>query len=226
MNYLPRIKGKGFCPNPVIEDGIPKYADSVAYPEVWGTAAHEDWWEEQFEYCVNGYWTGGVFIPGRYYYYLNFCSINTAGRGYHNPDYVDYDLEYAELVEEAKRTSKGIIGLKRRRAGFSEKWAKMVGDYGMRFTPQGYVAGIVAGLSVYSEELAGKLLYSNSLVAPELRLSIPNQGSDIQVYWLDPNDKKIRRGSNGKIKIRTANSNASIMKGDVYNEVADRKSVV
>jgi hypothetical protein len=222
MNYLPRIKGKGFNPAPfaVQNGGIPSYADSISNPKVWGTAAHEDWWMEQIDICDNGYTTGGVFIPGRLYYYLNFCWLGTSGRGYHNPDYVDYDLEYAELVEEAKRTHKGIIGLKRRRAGFSEKWANMVGGYGIRFTPKGYKAGIVSGLSVYADGLGKKLINSNSLVAPELRLSIPNQGSDIQIFWRDPNDQKIKKGSLGEITVRTANTNSSVMKGERYDDVA------
>jgi hypothetical protein len=227
--YIPRIKKKGFCPNPVaVNGGPPAYADSISFPEVEGTTAHTDWWMEQFDICKNGYTTGGIFIPGRYYYYLNFCYISTVGRGYHHPDYVDYDLEYAELVDEAKRSKKGIIGLKRRRAGFSEKWVNMVGNYGMRFGssieygPKGYSAGIVSGLSTYSEELGKKLLNTNHLMAPELSLHIPKQGDDWEIYYVEEtkNKNSKKAGTFGKVKIRTANTNSGVMKGERYDDVA------
>lgn len=227
MVYIPRIKSKGFCPNPVAQaGGVPTYADAVSNPEVLGTAAYRDWWMEQFDICEKGYTTGGVFIPGRYYYYLNFCYLSTVGRGYHHPDYVDYDLEYAELVEEAKRINWGIIGLKRRRAGFSEKWVNMVANYGLRFNPEGYSAGIVSGLSNYSEELGKKLSNTNHIMDPALSLHIPKSGNDWEVYWVEElSNKKARKaGSFGKIKIRTANNNSGVLKGDKYDDVAFEES--
>src|SRR4051812_17041450 len=104
FNYVPKIKQRGFCPNPVARFGIPAYADSVSYPKVKDTSAHDDWWEEEIRRCIEGYITGGTFIPGRYYFYLNFCLISTIGRGYHYPDFIDFDLDFFLLVEEAKRT--------------------------------------------------------------------------------------------------------------------------
>ena len=70
-DYTPIIKEVGFCPNPIPTYGIPDFADSLSFPNVEGTEEHKTWWEQQFDYCINGYNTGGLFIPGRYYYYLN-----------------------------------------------------------------------------------------------------------------------------------------------------------
>jgi len=218
--YKPIIKGKGFLPNPVAVYGIPKYADSVSFPEVWGTLAWEDWWNEQVEFCLKGYTTGGIWIPGRYYYYLNFAQLSTVGRGYHSPDYVDADYEFAMLIEEAKRDKKGIIVLKRRRAGFSEKYANMVVGYDSRFTPEGYVAGVVAGLSDYAEELVNKIADSNAYLPPELYLHMTGT-TDLGIYQTEKTANGwVKKGSNGKVKTRTANSNPNVMKGEKYNDVA------
>ena len=62
--YLPRFKTKSFLPNPVAKGGIPDFANSSKNPKVIGSKAHTDWWNEQIHYMINGYETGGVYIPG------------------------------------------------------------------------------------------------------------------------------------------------------------------
>ena len=64
IHYVPHIKGIGFSPSPVAGN-IPKWADSYNYPKVRGTPAWNEFWEEQLNYCLNGYDTGGVHISGR-----------------------------------------------------------------------------------------------------------------------------------------------------------------
>ena len=63
----PYYKGKGYCTNPIVINGIPKEADSRRDKKVIGTVAWEKFWEEQLHYIHNGYQTGGLWIPGRYY---------------------------------------------------------------------------------------------------------------------------------------------------------------
>ena len=73
--YTPLIKLKGFDPSPVAGK-IPIWADSRSNPDVIGTSNYEEFWEEQYDRCINGYRTGGLDISGRYYFYLNFVIIN------------------------------------------------------------------------------------------------------------------------------------------------------
>ena len=40
-----------------------------------GSYEYNDYWDEQYDRCKNGYSVGGVHIPGRYYDYLNFTQI-------------------------------------------------------------------------------------------------------------------------------------------------------
>jgi hypothetical protein len=44
-------------------------------PDLWGTHAWLNYWDEQLERCKNGYEVGGVKITGNHYFYLNFTNI-------------------------------------------------------------------------------------------------------------------------------------------------------
>jgi len=170
IDYRPIIKSKGFMPNPIAVYGIPSYADSIRNKKVIGTTAHENFWNEQIHYCEHGYDTGGIHIPGRYYYYLNYAYVTTVGRGMHRPDYVDIDLEFFRTVEQAKLQRWGIISPKKRRAGNSEKVSKGIISYGMHFTPEGYAGAVVAGLEDYTNDFRNKFRDLESNLPPEFRL--------------------------------------------------------
>lgn len=72
------------------------------------------WWKEQRRRCIEGYWVGGRYMPGNYYFYLNFWTIikndKRGNRVYGRPDLWDIHWEIAYGVSEAR-------GL----AGFSEQ---------------------------------------------------------------------------------------------------------
>ena len=221
--YRPIIKERGFCPNPVAKHGIPDWADSRSNPAVKKTLAYKDYWEEQINYCVNGYWTGGLFISGRYYFYLNFCPISTVGRGYHYPDYVDADYEYFSLYEYAKSVGKGVIVIKARRRGMSEKYSKGIIGYNIRFRIEKYKAGLVAGLATYSEGLFNKFKEMNSTIVPEFFLSHLRDAED---KWLAGYEVKnemnqfVKRGSFNEVMCKTANTNENVLKSNYFDDVA------
>lgn len=215
------IKNVGFNPNPVSRLGIPSYADSSSYPGVQGTVAHEEWWNEQFDRCINGYTTAGLFIPGRYYYYLNFCYISTVKRGIHFPEYIDIDLEFFRLIEEIKKEHKGIISLKARRRGLSFKVMGGVIDYGLRFRPLGYSAGVCAGLDTQSVEFFKKLKSASSLKPPELQLhTLKDDESEIMYGWKEStNTGWISKGSKNTFIQKTMNKDPNIFKGEKFDDV-------
>ncbi len=219
--YLPRIKGKGFCPNPIAQFGIPSYADTVVNPEVEGTSAHSEWWEEQLHYIDNGYTTGGVFIPGRFYFYLNFYPITTVGRGRHLPDYVDIDHEFYELVEDCKLRKKGILVFKARRRGLSEK-AGSIMRHGALVKPERYQAAIIAGLEKYSDELYRKFAFSNGNMPPELQLHENTDLASLKtiVGWQEKTAKGnyIRQGSLSEIFGLTVKQDTNVIKGSFFDD--------
>lgn len=99
------------------------------YPE--GTYQHYEYWMEQNRRCLEGYTVGGVYIPGAYYFYLNFTQMNVknekTGRKQRSfPRFTDVDFEYFNIYERAKKEKKGIILVKPRRTGFSQKHAGII----------------------------------------------------------------------------------------------------
>src|SRR6056297_2898902 len=98
--YDPIIKKKGFNPSPYAGN-IPFYADSISNPKCIGTPEHQAFWEEVFYYCMNGYDTGGLHIPGEYFEYLNFKIIDGPS-GPQYPDFIDLHYELYQISERIK----------------------------------------------------------------------------------------------------------------------------
>ncbi len=89
------------------------------------------YWMEQDRRCKEGYKIGDLWIPGTYYFYLNFTQLDVkdavSGRRKKNfPIFTDVDLEYFLIMEEARKQKKGVILVKPRRTGFSFKNAGLI----------------------------------------------------------------------------------------------------
>jgi len=221
MNFLRDIpyKGKGFCPNPVVKFGIPKYADSRLNKKVVGTPAHDEYWSEQLYRCLHGYNTGGIFIPARFYYYMNFNSMATIN-GIINPDFVDLHLELAYLIDYAKANGKNILCAKKRRAGISEATQKMVVDYGWRFSLS-YQAGIAAGQDIYAQDFMKKWRSADSLIVPEFRTKklVNNDDEVVAGYEIRNSDGANEEGTKNTIYVRTMFKNPNLFKGLFLNDI-------
>jgi intein/homing endonuclease len=227
ISNAPYYKGKGFCVNPVVKYGIPACADSRRNKKVIGTADYERYWEEQLYYCKNGYQTGGLWVPGRFYYYMNFNNMSTIN-GVITPDMVDLHLELAYLIEYAKANGKNIISAKGRRKGISEFTHKAVIDYGWRFNfpssnalAGAYQGAVAAGQDIYAQDFMTKWRAGDALVVPEFRVKklLNNDdevigGYEIQNEESDWNEE----GSKAKIYVRTAFKTGNIFKGLYLND--------
>jgi hypothetical protein len=216
----PYYKGKGCCLNPVARYGIPKYADSRLNPKVKGTPDFEKYWEEQIFRIFNGYQSGGTYITGRFYYYLNFNYMSTIN-GIITPDIVDLHHEISLLYEYAKSKGKNIIIGKARRKGISEFTHKAVIDYGYRFT-YGYNAGIAAGLKDYALDFMTKWSNGDSLMPLELQTkTLISNNDEVQAGYeiQDENNQWIDKGTKNKIHVRTMFNNPNLFKGLYLNDV-------
>lgn len=110
--------------SPVITDGYTR-ANPLSYE-------YRQWWEEQKRRCLEGYTVNGVYIPGDYYWYLNFWKIRgkdpkTGRKTLISPRFLDMDLEYFLAVEKARRAGKHLVVVKARQKGFSEKHSALMG---------------------------------------------------------------------------------------------------
>jgi len=96
-----------------------------------GTYQFDEFWEEETRKCKEGITHGELYIPGAYYFYLNYTQIElkNAKTGRKNkgfPIFTDVDLEYFTFIEKARKQQKGIVLVKPRRIGFSYKSAAII----------------------------------------------------------------------------------------------------
>jgi len=107
-----------------------------------GTRSYKLFWDEQIRRSIEGYHTGRDYIPGYFYFYLNFCPIemavasgsisneigkNTKGnlvKGF--PLFYDGDYEYFHYLDEAEKAGEHAVVVKSRRTGYSWKGASML----------------------------------------------------------------------------------------------------
>lgn len=226
----PIIKSRSFCPNPVVKYGIPQYADSRYNKKLIGTAAWREYWERQIYYCIAGYNTGGMWIPGRYYYYLNFFPISTPGRGIHYPVFVDMDYEFFLLVEKAKQEGYGVICVKARRKGLSFKIISII-DHGMRFNDSEYHAGICGSLEIYAETIYSKFRKAEQTVPPEFRMNRKQDDNGaLFTYKMKTDQGMIEAGSFNQILVKTMFANTNVFKGQhlddcVFEEAGENSAL-
>jgi len=95
------------------------------------TYQYNEFWDEQVKRCMEGYTIGDLWIPGPYYFYLNFYPIlgkdEVTGRKTRIfPRFTDVDLEYFLILDKARKEKKGVIMTKPRRTGFSYKNSAVV----------------------------------------------------------------------------------------------------
>jgi hypothetical protein len=217
----PYFKGKGFNPSPIARGGIPKEADSILNPNVIGTPAHESFWNDQLWVIKNGMQTGNLFIPGRYYYYMNFNLMATIN-GIITPDMVDLHLELTYLVDYVGSNGLNFICPKKRRGGISEYFQKAKIDYDVRFTNGAYQCGIAAGQDTYAQDFMKKWRAGDSLLPPELRLKKLKDNDNEVIFgykYKGDDGGMIDGGSKNSIYVRTFYKNPSLFKGLFLNTV-------
>jgi len=222
--YVPIIKKRNFNPNPVAGN-IPIWADGKTNPRSIGTTAYENFWDEQFSYCINGYDTGGLHIPGRYYFYLNFVVLQGL-KGPMYPMYVDLDLEWYRLVDYIKKYQKtGIVSPKARRKGVSEKVQNIL-SHGIRFI-EVYRGAITAGLDTYQIGLRKKFDAAQAKFHDELRMNTLKDNE--KMYQIgyerkDPIGGFVDDGYGGRLSFETMYDDPKKLEGEYFHDVICEES--
>lgn len=224
LNYHPIRKPLHFDPQPVAGN-IPFYADIQRNPACENTQSCIDFWEEQFNYCINGYTTAGIFIPGRYYFFLNFRIIR-GNLGEQYPWFIDAQYEYMLLFEWVKHNKwMGVIAPKARRKGLSELGVNIL-EHGVRFI-NSYKGGICAGLATYVDIFKGKMDIAHQEIRPEMKMStLTDNTKEIEYGY------KVRNilgnieddGSRGKILMATMYDDPKKFEGEYFNDVICEES--
>lgn len=105
-----------------VRENFKKYGAFCNYSE--GSYAYVDFWKEETRKCMYGFTYGGMYIPGPYYYFLNYTEVEgvdetTQRRKRSFPDFKDVQLEYFRHLKKARDDQKGFIFVKPRRIGAS-----------------------------------------------------------------------------------------------------------
>ena len=222
--YTPIIKKKGFNPTP-IAGRVPAYANSATDKDVIGTPKYDEFWEEQIRRCIEGYETGGLWIPGRYYYFLNFQPI--AGvKGNMFPLFCDFHLELAYAVEWVKHFKiTGLIILKARRKGLSEFMKGAILNYGLTFGDT-YRGAVFAGIENYVKGIKKKVMNGLTNTVDDMRLNIlKNNDKELRIgYEERVNGTFIESGSLNEIQMETLFNSESKLEGEYFNDVLSEES--
>lgn len=112
------------------------------YPSGDPSSPYKKHWDEEKKRCINGYTrkSDGEWIPGYYYYYLNYCPILRsriigkrtskgnveAERVSGFPDFWDGDYMFFHYIDQAQKSGEYGSCLKARGKGFSLKGASML----------------------------------------------------------------------------------------------------
>lgn len=225
MNILrpPYIKPKGFCPNPIARYGLPKNVDASINPKVVHTQEYQQFFEQELYYIKNGYTTGGMWIPGRYYYYLNYGTFGTV-KGHIYPHICDLHLEMAFIIDYCKKEHRNFIGPKKRRGGITEAFMRMVSDYHYRFDLK-YKCGIAAGVEKHVKVFRKKWENHDATIIPEFRIkSVDNKEEKIAQYELKTPTGEVKAGTFNAMLFKTAFQNTNVYKGEELNDVIAEES--
>jgi len=155
------------------------------------TSEYFAFWKEQKRRLKEGYKpTGGVFIPGNYYFYLNFSKIHglptpdSRRKSMIPPIYRDQDHEYFTEVHNAKygdgkddKGGRGIIVLKARRKGFSFMNANILLHEWSCYSHS--ENGLGAQREDYVQDFRKKMLLSYNELPPQLRNKVLHNNEEI-----------------------------------------------
>jgi len=94
------------------------YTDLVEDTHDWN-----EFWDEEERRIMNGLWVDGFYIPGLYYFYLNYLPIyHKQLNKYEFPDVYDMDYHTFLCLEHAIFLKKHFVVIKKRQAGFTLKF--------------------------------------------------------------------------------------------------------
>lgn len=215
--------------SPVVREGIPNL--------IKGSKDYFAYWKLQIDRCKNGYKpSGGVSIPGAYYFYLNFCQIlahdkTTNRKKLQAPWYRDMDHEYYDTVYDCKAKGEGLIVLKARDKGFSYMNANL-SLYEWTFFANNEI-GVGASTPAYVTAVRTKILHSWNKLPPEFRLRKDLKDNDMMMqsgYKEKINGNWVEKGLKSILHFRCMD-NPDAFRGErlgmmIFEEAGEQKNLI
>jgi len=171
-----------------------------------------DWEMSQVDKCIHGF----DGLPGRYYFFLNFCKIKHKKRGKISPDFRAWQLNFANVKEKISKTpGRGLVSIKRRQVGAS--WDFSADNiYDCTFNKH-FDIGMNSKGEVDSRSLFIKHKYIHRNLPPFLRASISIDRRDAMIFgkW----DKKIQKWKGNESSIISVAPTLTSHAGNQYRKL-------
>jgi hypothetical protein len=148
-----------------------------------GTVDHYLFWEEQIQRCKEGWKpSGGTWMSGPYYFYLNFSKIlaydeKIGRKRMLPPSYRDQDHEYFSAIADAKANGHGLVVLKARRKGFSFMNANLLLSEWTLYPES--ECGVGSQMDHYVMDFRKKMLMSFFELPKEMRNKLLHNNEDV-----------------------------------------------
>lgn len=179
---------------------------------LFGSKAFDDFWDEQFRRCQDGYTVNGYTITGDHYFFLNFyqlpnLDVKKAGTGrlIDFPNFYVAQYEWFHYLELCKLLRKNAALMKARGLGFSEMNASLAAN--MYTVRTGATVMIAANLANYVENTLNKVWVALSFLNDhtddgfsQLSQVVNNAMQRKASYLENRNGLKIEAGSMNIIK--------------------------
>lgn len=125
----------------------PNFEGGLYTPYIRGTYKYKQYWDTEKEKVLNGIQIDGVYIPGFYYWYLNFCPIyNAVQKKKMLADVWDSDLWFFQYIMICMLEGKHAVVVKARQRGYSFKIMSIL------YWSYSWTEGSVNTVGAYKEE--------------------------------------------------------------------------
>lgn len=135
---------------------------------------YQQWWDEQFNRCIEGWTDGGFKITGVNYYHLNFKTINlvdhTGRTAFNHPYYSEEDQQIFNDIEECRNLGVGMILVTSRGFGKSYDGATLA-EHEFTFRPASETL-ISASIDKYANLLWTKVNLGLNSQPDEIRMDL------------------------------------------------------
>ena len=187
---------------PLYHEKIPDYKQ--------GTLAHDDYWDQQDDYCLNGFKPNPHMpkLTGKHYFYLNMCRIRLLPPGKKrkitaSPFYRELDRRLFNEIEDARHYSHGLIIGKPRRVGLSYVGTAAIAQELTMYKEN--MLGVAAGQEDKAQDFYDKVKKMMQDIRPEYRSGVLTQNDEEFKlgYNVYENKQNIPKGLLSTMQIKT-----------------------
>lgn len=176
-------------------------------------------WKDQINKCKNGFEIGGIHIPGRLYFYVNFWMIEvdvksgkSSFKKVGKPDFRDVEWEFFNVVDQCEKDQQGLIFVSARGAGKSFLSSSIIGHQYTFFSNSESVVSSEEGkhISVLCQKID---LGLSNLPNPLQKTRVRNDWKEAVIAGWKDKKTGLTKGSRSRIFMRNYKNNSMAANG-------------